>query len=495
MANEIELKLALPETARRAFLSHPALAAANGKTTRQLANIYYDTPDLALRKSGIALRLRRQGRTWLQTVKGAGSSAGGLSARSEWETAYDGQFDFFAIDDAAVRRRLAKSAIRSRLMPIFETRYRRTTWTVDGLLLMFDRGWIVAGGKREAISELELELAGANVADVAALFELAERLANDLPLMPALLSKADRGVRLHLGIAPTPYRAAAVALSKDTAPLAAFRAIALSCLDHIQHNHAGAIGTDDPEYIHQMRVGARRLRACLRLFAPCLPEGFVAAFTASLRELLAPLGAVRDLDVLLAEIAAPVTAALPGEPRLAALTGIIAERRLTARRAAVRALAAQRFGPVLLHATALLHTGQLTEAASTDSARDFAAARLKKLRRRVRQLAQHAEPGDPASLHALRIGVKRLRYALEFFAPLARRKSRRRLADRLAATQDVLGRLNDLANAGHLLMDCAGHDERLREAVTLIGGWHGSHHARLMKRLPKMIARLSRLAR
>jgi len=35
----------------------------------------------------------------------------------------------------------------------------------------------------------------------------------------------------------------------------------------------------------------------------------------------------------------------------------------------------------------------------------------------------------------------------------------------LASLQDALGQINDLANAGRLLTDCAGEDTRLREAA------------------------------
>ncbi|MFN4148214.1 MAG: inorganic triphosphatase, partial [Rhodocyclaceae bacterium] len=103
MAEEIELKLALPETAQRAFLRHPLLRQAAHKQTARLTNIYYDTPDLDLRKHGIALRLRKRGRSWLQTVKCAGKQMGGVSSRPEWETPYAGHFDFAAIDDPVVR--------------------------------------------------------------------------------------------------------------------------------------------------------------------------------------------------------------------------------------------------------------------------------------------------------------------------------------------------------------------------------------------------------
>lgn len=490
MAKEIELKLALPESVQRAFLRHPLLKTATERRTAQLVNIYYDTPDLALKKSGVAIRLRRQGRTWLQTVKCAGSSAGGLSARPEWETPYGGHFDFAAIDDAAVRTRLEKRSIQSRLTPMFETSFRRTTWRIGNVLLMFDRGWIAADGRREAISELELELADG---DVGALFRLADALAERLPLLPAPLSKAERGFRLHLRTVPTPAKATGIPLAPDLSPLAAFQAIALSCLDQMQLNHAGTIGSEDPEYIHQMRVATRRLRAALRLFAPALPPGYADTLQPPLREMMGLLGHARDLDVLLAEICAPVIAALPDEPRLSALAGIITEQRFTARRQAIRHLEAREFGRMMIRLTALLFAPSLEVSPSAVSVAEFASTRLRRLRRKVRTLAQQARLDDPVSLHALRIGIKRLRYALEFFAALTRGKAQRRQAAWLADVQGTLGELNDLANAGQLLMKCAGHDDRLREAVTLIGGWHGPRHARLMASLPKLLGQLHQL--
>jgi inorganic triphosphatase YgiF len=490
MANEIELKLALPESAQRAFLRHPLLKAAAARQTVLLVNIYYDTPDLALKKSGVAVRLRRQGRSWLQTVKCAGSSTGGLSSRPEWEVPYDGHFDFSAIDDVAVRAQLEKRRVLSRLTPLFETSFRRTTWNFGDVLLMFDRGWIAADGRREAISELELELAGG---EVGTLFALADSLADRLPLMPAPLSKAERGIRLHLKATPAPDRASEIPLAPTMAPRAAFRAIALSCVDQMQRNHAGAIASDDPEYIHQMRVAMRRLRACLRLFASVLPPNYAEPLLPSLREVMGKLGKARDLDVLLAEICAPVTGALPGEPRLAALAGIVTDNRYATRRNAVRHLESREFGQLMIRLAALLHTSTLDEALAAESVATYAAERLKRLRRKVRELAKLARLDDPASLHALRIGTKRLRYALEFFASLTRSKGQRRLASRLADIQGTLGELNDLANAGQLLMNCAGHDERLREAVTLIGGWHGPRHAHLMARLPKLLDQLHQL--
>ena len=493
MAEEVELKLALAESHQARFLRHPLLKQAVEHHAETLDNIYYDTADLSLRRSGVSLRLRRKGRDWLQTVKLAGTSVAGLSSRPEWEVPYAGHFDFSSIDQSAVRQWLQRPKLLARIIPICETRFRRVTWkfpaSPGAVLLTLDRGWIIANGRREAISEVELELAGA---PVHAIFGLATQLAQRVTLTPSVLSKAERGYRLHSGAPPVPFKAAAAALSPAMPPFEAFRHIALSCLEHLQQNHRGALTSDDPEYIHQMRVATRRLRAALRLFAPMLPEHFAEPLRVPLSALMKQLGRARDLDVLLTEIANPVLATLPNEPRLPALASDITNRRYAARAQAIVMLAAPDYGRMLLTTLESLHTKPSADAATILLLR-FASERLKRLRNKVRRLAVAARVEDPIALHALRIGVKRLRYALEFFSPMAPERASNRVLKRLATLQDTLGQLNDLSNAGAMLMDCAGDDPRLREAVTLIGGWHGPHYASLLAGISRELGHLARL--
>ncbi|CAG1003007.1 Inorganic triphosphatase [Phycisphaerales bacterium] len=494
MADEVELKLALPESAQRAFQRLPLLKHAVSRKTERLINLYYDTPDLDLHKRGIALRLRRQGHRWLQTVKCAGRSAAGLTTRPEWETPYGGDFDFSVVDAVAVRAWLERRKIRTRIAPLFETNFLRTTWRFEprpgvALLLAFDRGWIAAAGRHEAISELEIEIAAGSTD---ALFDLAGRIAEHIPLAPALLSKAERGYRVFRNEQSAPVKAAAVPLTGRMAPLEAFRRIAFSCLEHLQQNHEGGAGSSDPEYIHQMRVAMRRLRAAMRLFRPLLPAAFNDALLPPMREQMTVLGHTRDMDVLLAEIAAPVLGSLAGEPRLAALVGLVTEQRHRQRHLATQALRSPRFGRLMLLATDLLHRPPFHPAPPDleGSLAAFADGRIRRLRRNVLRLSADATVDDPASLHALRIGIKRLRYALEFFAPLSRSKAVGREVAKLARLQDTLGQINDLANAGRLLMACAGEDSRLREAVTLIGGWHGPRYAGLLAAVPAGLRQL-----
>ena len=500
MADEIELKLSLTVEAQRLMLRQPILRKAVAKHTQQLVNLYYDTPTLALHRRGIALRLRKQGRIWLQTVKCAGSSAAGLTTRPEWETPYAGHFDFSAVDAKPIRHWLERPRLSNQIAPLFETNFRRTTWRFEPspgcvVLLMLDRGWIAAKGRLETISEVEIELTSGAVNE---LFKLAQTLGERLALVPALLSKAERGYRLFQGLQGAPIKAETVPLLAADTPLQAFRKIALAILEHLQSNQDGALSSNDPEFIHQMRVATRRLRSALRLFAPRLPATLSNDLLPELRTLTTLLGQARDLDVLLTEIAAPVMYALPGEPRMAALIGAVTKRQNSAREAAVRHMQSITYGRLLLLATTLLHQAPFTAATepgteTDETLADFSSARIKRLRKKVLALAALVSIDDPVSLHQLRIGIKRLRYALEFFSPLLAGKPLQRLLGRLTMLQDELGQLNDLANAGLLLMHCAGDDPRLREAVALVGGWHASRHGELLAQIPEQAKQLARL--
>jgi len=502
MAEEIEIKLALPATSRRDLLRHLLLLQATKLGTRKLSNVYFDTPDFLLHKHAIALRTRKQGRLWLQTVKCASNddadassvSVGGLAVRPEWEQPYSGTFDFWGIDNEKVRSLLMRPKVRNALTPLFETTFSRSTWRLAPapdtlILLMLDQGSVQANGATEVISEVELEL---ERGDAAHLFDIAMTLCADLPLQPALLSKAERGFRLYGGAAPSPVKATESVVRRDQTPWEAFRNIVAACLLQLQLNELGA-NEEDSEFIHQMRVSLRRLRAALRTFAPIVPPEFMAAAVPRIRTLAQALGRVRDHDVLVGEILAPVRKALPQEARVAALCVVMGEERQAARQQALEALASTEHAQLLLSFAALLHTPR--NGAHDESISAFAAHRLAKLHKNLRKLARAAEQLDVTALHALRIGCKRLRYAIEFFAPIYRENDVQRTLAMLVTLQDSLGALNDLASAGAPLMHCAANDATLREAVTLIGGWHGPRYQALREELPGRIGVLLKMKR
>lgn len=211
MAREIELKLAVSAGAHDALVGWlDAHAQAAGSV--ELANVYYDTPDQALARNRAALRVRRQGSQWLQTLKTAAVSTSGLSARHEWEVPL--QNDVLSVD-AFVAHNAAEAADYVRphaaaLAPLFRTNFTRRLWHVaaDGceIEIALDAGAILIPGTqaREPIDELELEwkpAADSTLSEDA----IAERLhawtetlrAAVTGLTPLDISKAQRGYQLR----------------------------------------------------------------------------------------------------------------------------------------------------------------------------------------------------------------------------------------------------------------------------------------------------------
>lgn len=125
-----------------------------------------------------------------------------------------------------------------------------------------DHGFTKAGGRREPISEIEIELKDGNPAGIAL---VADRLAGSAPITYMAQSKPERGYALSAGEAAKPVRAGTIDLDPEVSTAEAFQIIALSCLDHAAAN-SRAVREGETEGVHQMRVGLRRLRAAISVF-------------------------------------------------------------------------------------------------------------------------------------------------------------------------------------------------------------------------------------
>lgn len=459
MARETELKLLLAPSDLPGLLGHPLLAAE--KPVRQrLVNTYYDTSDHQLRQNRMAVRERRAGRRLLLTVKTAGTTVGGLSRRGEWEApTRAGEFDFAAlVDDTELAAWLAQR--RADLRPVFRTDFQRHAWTVRHggatVEIALDEGEICTGTAGRPVAhpllELELELLDG---PPDALHQTARALLSAAPLFPCATSKAERAYALAQSPDQTATPAGAVAAHGDT-PVAAFVSVAQPSLAALQSNlHALHAGVQDPELVHQARVALRRLRAALRVFAPALDPAWVQHWTAQWRTLGAWLGPVRDADVqalevwpLLAESGATWPARL--------VRADAAARRLLLRRLAEPTSVA---GPLLAFGQAL---GELPDSrlpASERRLRRFARERLEGRRQRLVRSLAAVRPHDAPSLHALRIEVKKARYALDMLGALVSPRRARALArwmPVLVRAQSVLGHFNDLCLARERLAPAAG---------------------------------------
>ncbi len=488
---ETELKLALDPAAAATLARHPALKALKRGRARnaRLVATYFDTVDGDLAAAGIGLRLRREGNHVVQTVKGpAGSDrAVGMGSRAEYEwPVTSARLDPLRFATTPFRRVLGKAEQRG-LAARFVTDYVRTSIPLtfpDSTMatLCIDIGEIRTddGGPlvRTPLHEIELEL---EAGDPLRLFELAQLLAQTLPLTLEPASKAERGYRLREPATLAPVRAFDADLDKSATASEAFAAIIRACLAQIEGNAAGLCGDDDPEWIHQMRIGVRRLRACLSLGRAAFPAAQLEPLRVELRWLAQSLGPARDLDVFVTSTLPAFKTALargsgagPLDGALRSLVARARRQRTLARSAARAAVSTSRFVRLMLAAAALAAQpagGKATEPAPefdvrTDSARDFARPLLKRRHRQLLELGHDLAHAQPAARHAARLAAKKLRYATEFFAPLFPKKRTRNYRRALAMLQEELGLWNDAAVAAGLAAAISGAESAVAAAFS-----------------------------
>jgi inorganic triphosphatase YgiF len=452
---EIEVKLELAPASLRDFKKIPLLRTVTpvNKGENQVS-VYFDTENQKLRKKGLMLRVRQHGRHYRQTIKAAVNS--GSIERDEWEAEIAGkQPDLDRADGTALEPHLT-GKVRRRLKPVFETRVNRTVYPVvangHAIALTLDRGTIETGTSSLPLCEIELELKRGTAAD---LFEVARTLTQSLPARLAVKSKSQRGYELIDGEQESPVKAAHVELLPGVLAREAFRIVGLACLKQIVNND-GALNKGDPEGVHQMRVGLRRLRAAMSLFAELLGDTQTASIKNELKWLAGELGPARELEVLVSRVVTPVKRQRRRWRGMPSLSQEIAERRDAALARAQAAVQSVRFRSLTLEVAAWLEAGLWTKPQDdlmSDRGdlpiEEFAFEQLARRWRKVRKKGSVLAKLDPRSRHKLRIQTKKLRYAAEFFATLftSKRavKRRKQFLPALERLQDALGDLNDIA--------------------------------------------------
>lgn len=492
-ATEVELKLRVPSNAYAQLVRHPALTDGRAPETHRLYAIYFDTPGDDLWRSGLALRVRRDGTSWTQTLKGAGSAAAGLHARLELDTPVSTPVpDLALFARGSWTDKVAAIVADQPLQRVCVTQFTRSTRLLrrapDSLIeASVDRGHIRAGRVREPLCELELELkAGAPQA----LYELALELLDFFPIAVENRSKAERGYALHAGVHEAPAKGDAVALAPTMTVSDAISAVVRAVMSHVQANDSGLLRHSDPEYVHQMRVGLRRLRSALSVFRPVLDAASSQAMTAEVRWLARMLGTARDWDVFMETAYAQPHAAFPEHAGIQAYGREFRKRQRLARRKAQRAVASARYQRLVLEIGALLHARGWRNAPNPDAAQaleqpvmayaaEVLEARYARLRKRGRKVEQHSLQ----ELHELRIAAKKLRYAAHFFAGLYDGDRVEALLTHLARLQDALGALNDASSVDALVQAAtpAGPLEEIAEARGILLAW-GSGQAGLLRR-------------
>ena len=495
-AEEIELKLRVQESDLPKLRALLTRMAGGGKAARlKLTSLYFDTPHLDLLNGGTALRVRRVGRRWVQTLKGGGKVLGGLHARLEQESNVPRPMpDISLINQSGTG--LNWDEIAPQLVPVFSTEFQRTLWQIDHqgsrIEAALDQGMVHSGEQQEALLELELELKSGQPS---ALHELALELAASLALAPDPISKAERGYRLFHHEMLVPAKATIPAMETTFTVEDAFIGVMWNCLDQLQRNQRGVAEQTDPEFIHQMRVALRRLRSALSLFSGAVRRESWEGWSDELRWLAGELGTAREWDVLEEELLPPLMAYLQGRKPLEYLPGRVHAERLRARRRARTAVLSPRYGVLALSIECWLNQKQWREGASDEQlalldspvhplANVLLQQRHDQLHRRGRHLVRQPD----AKRHRARVTAKKLRYALEFFASLYPRKAAKSYLNALASLQDALGTLNDEATAlQHAAQLCAmARSPRCAEEAGILSGWCAARMSQQLQDLGKI---------
>ncbi len=483
VAAETELKLRLPPASWHAAQVLPLLQSGLQRgqkpATRKLSAVYFDTPDMALSRQRIALRVRREGRHWVQAVKDAGVTASGVHQRLEIETVLRRPHpDLSALPPHPVSKILRSKKIASALVPVVQTeitRVLRLLQPAPGVLIevAMDRGFIRGGRRREAVCEIELEL---KAGPLTALFDLAQQLAQQLPVALEHRSKAERGFDLFRGGSTLPAKAAPVVLDAAMSAGRMFRVIAAAALTQVHANERGVMHGGDPEYLHQMRVGIRRLRSAFRLFRD-LPCDSAAPQAAMLRGIAAALGPARDWDVLVTETLPALRPALTAHGAAGGLEQACERARKSARSKLKKSIKSNIYNTSMVTLGGWLAGLDLEagDAAWRQSARDCATRILAACHARVLKRGRHLERRTAGELHRLRIAVKQLRYAIEFFSSLYSARGMATMRERLALLQDILGRINDAASVKPMLDAVAADHHELLAATGIVIGWCEAH--------------------
>ncbi|NUB24529.1 CYTH and CHAD domain-containing protein [Azospirillum brasilense] len=494
---ETELKLAVRAEDMAKLRSCPAVASrAKGKAgTKTLESTYYDTADRRLAGRLVTLRVRKVGNQFLQTVKGAPER--GELGRAEWEHPVAGPAPDLSAIESQEALDLLGSVGAAELQPLFTTLIQRTVRvvtmgegeTASRIEVAFDSGEIRSpDGASIPVSEVELELLEGSAA---ALYDLALELAQAAPLRLDPRTKAERGYALADGTVDKVIKAGKLELDRDTTVEGALARILRSCIGHMLANEAVTLIGEDPEGVHQMRVALRRLRSALALFKHFIPADSYAWLVGEVKWLGGSLGPARDWDVFLDELLEPVKESFhradghgkPLQEDIDALAAAARARRDRAYEGVREAIRSERYTSFLLKFGAWVESrGWRDQPVSEHSARlfdpveDLADHLLSRRAKKARRAGHGFASLSVTERHELRIALKKLRYAAEFFRSLYDDKPARRYIQDLSAFQDALGHLNDVATATRLLHEL--HDDGSRpepgepRAAGIVIGWH-----------------------
>ena len=285
-------------------------------------------------------------------------------------------------------------------------------------------------------------------------------------------------------------RPLAIRIPARLAAVDGFSRIVLDCVAQIAASAELLRAGSDCEALHQMRVGLRRLRAALAAFRKILPSDDLDLWKRETKWLAGELDGARDLDVFIGHVSLLKSKETRDDPAWATFGSRLLMMRAAAYEQALAAIESKRFAALIRDCAewAAAATGEPDADAEVTRLRDgdssvLAGQILTRLHRRLSKVGNHLVKLDPAGRHVVRSGAKKLRYTAEFFGRTfdkGRSRHRSRYIASLAALQDTLGELNDLAMIQQCACAVVGHSAELAFHAGQIIGDRRTEQTRLL---------------
>jgi triphosphatase len=539
---ETELKFQIPP--ERLAALRRAVHTASAQQQR-LQAFYFDTPGRDLAAAGLAWRIRREGRRWVQTLKGRGD---GVMQRLEHEVVLP-RAPKPCLPDAALHagtpagehlsRALQSSEVACQVQCVFATNVHRTTRLLrhGGAVfeLALDQGSLLAGPiqpggrpRRQAVCELEIEL---KQGPSAALPALAGRWVQRHGLWLDVRTKAEAGQRLAAGlVSVAAVHFSPPSLPRQATPAQAWSAVLLAHLKHLLPNQAELATTEVARprvataerampglaaeaasaHLHQWRVAVRRLRSVLKTLGPWAPvavadmanpgvvPGAAQALATRWRAAFLATSEWRDADVLAALLTPPLAqAGLDWSARDAA-PSVAPSATPNAAPQTLAFFQSPALSVLVLDTLALALQAAEVGGSHSSSATLRADARsaCRQAARGVRRAIDGFAALDIEQRHALRKQLKRLRYTAGAVSAVLPSRWCATWLPRLRAALEALGQANDLALAQHALLESTAADTTspgTAAATWFARGWVQAQQAHALVQAQRALRRLRKL--
>ena len=462
--------------------------ARTSGSTRRIETTYYDTPDRLLFGAGLSLRVDRLGRRLVQTLSRRTRQA--AAATDAWSCSLrTGVPDLAGLAHPQadwLPPGVRDGLLRGPLAPVFAVtlrRHMRRLELPDALVdVVFEDGEIDAQGRQHPLDRISLVL---RAGEAPALYEIAQRLLEVAPLRIG----ADDPVLLGYALATQSGMRAEKAAASTLTPAAtmddAIAGILGACQAHLQANQGVALNGRTPDGVHQMRVALRRARSMLSLLRRDLPSGTMAGLAREAKWAADQLGPARGWDVFLAhtlnDALTDRTRSDGSGPDFQALRQAGEAPRARAYRTVRTLITARRFSRYQLTLGQwIARRGWRNEvtpeglALLADQAAQVTARMLGRLHRKALRQGAHFRRLSSVERHELRITLKKLRYATEFFLPLFEAPDHaHRFVRRLSRLQEALGLDHDAAETRPLLDELGrrGGASGVHQAIGVVIGW------------------------